>query len=170
MIKDVVHGDRNGAFVAEDDAADGIADEDDWDASLLNEPGGGVIVGGEHGETPALCLPFPKPVDRVACHRSTPLPSGWRQIRREHWWGDAHRSRHAIERGACRPGPKVQAVCSLEEMALFVGSPPLQVDGRGIIHPRQTARQGVIARRLWRSSQPIGVWSSSSCRYRRKRK
>ena len=72
VVEDVVHGDGDSALVAEDDAADGIADENDRDAGLLDQPGGWVVVGGDHGETPAFCLPFAELVDRVARHRSLP--------------------------------------------------------------------------------------------------
>ncbi len=47
MVEHVLHGDVGGVRVAEDDHAEGVADEDEIEAGFVEETGGGVVVGGE---------------------------------------------------------------------------------------------------------------------------
>ena len=50
VVTHVSHGDVCGIGVAEDDHAEGIADEQDIDAAFVKQPRAGVIVGGEGGD------------------------------------------------------------------------------------------------------------------------
>jgi len=49
---ELVHGDREGRVVAVDDVRGRVADEQDRDPGLVEDPGGEGVVGGQHG--PAL--------------------------------------------------------------------------------------------------------------------
>ena len=51
-----VHGDRDGGVVAVDDVGGRIADQEDGNSGLVEESGGGEVVGGEHGPPMALDL------------------------------------------------------------------------------------------------------------------
>ena len=50
VMEHVLHGDVGGVGEAEDDHAEGIADEEDVDAAFVEQPRGRVVVGGEDGE------------------------------------------------------------------------------------------------------------------------
>ena len=56
VVDHVVHGDEDGRLVAEDDHTKAIADKDHRNAQLVEQLGGRVVVGGEHGDLLAVPL------------------------------------------------------------------------------------------------------------------
>ena len=58
VVEHLVDGDGKGVFMAEDDLAERIADQDEIDACLVDKARGGVVVGGERRDGLALALHF----------------------------------------------------------------------------------------------------------------
>ena len=56
VVQHLVHGDGERVFVAEDHHGQRVADKDEIDAGLVDQPRGGVVVGGERGDGLALAL------------------------------------------------------------------------------------------------------------------
>ena len=56
VVDHVVHGDEDRGLVAEDDHAEAVADKDHRNAQLVEQLGGRVVVGGEHGDLLAVPL------------------------------------------------------------------------------------------------------------------
>src|SRR5438067_1213403 len=52
----VVQGHRQGGGMAEHDHAEAVPDQQDWNSRLVEDLRAQEVVGGEHGETPALVL------------------------------------------------------------------------------------------------------------------
>jgi hypothetical protein len=50
MVQHVILCDRSGVGVTEHDHAQGVADEDEIDAGLINEAGAWVVISGEGGD------------------------------------------------------------------------------------------------------------------------
>ena len=81
----LVHADRGGRVVAEDDHRGGVADQDDVDAGLLGDLGRGIVVGGDHHDRLAVALHLRDPREG---HRA-------RSVARRRWllrWARAHSS------------------------------------------------------------------------------
>jgi hypothetical protein len=68
VMQHLLHRDRERVRVAQDVVRDRVADEEDRDAGLVEDPRGGEVVGGEHREAGAPRLPGLQVVDRD--HRS----------------------------------------------------------------------------------------------------
>jgi hypothetical protein len=50
VVEHLVEGDGEGVFVAEDDHAERVADQDHVDAGLVDQARGGIVVCGERGD------------------------------------------------------------------------------------------------------------------------
>ena len=86
VMDDFVHGDGHGGVVAQDDHAQGIANEDAGNTGLIDETGAGVVVAGDHGETLAAILECAQAVDGASGHGGGPPPTRnrrRRQMRRQ---------------------------------------------------------------------------------------
>ncbi len=56
MMEHFFNGHADGRFITEDDHAQAVADEDEGDAGFVNYLGGGVVIGGNHGDFLAFFL------------------------------------------------------------------------------------------------------------------
>ena len=83
VVQHLVHGDWKGGLVTEDGHADGVADEDDINTGLVDEPRCGVVVGGERGERVAGALDIEKILRRNA--RNTRSCFAVAELSKAHW-------------------------------------------------------------------------------------
>ena len=75
----LVHADRRGGVVTEDDHRGRVADQDDVDARLLGDLGGRVVVGGDHHDRLAGPLHLGEPRQRHGLDDLSPTAcsGGW---------------------------------------------------------------------------------------------
>ena len=74
MVDHGVHGDWNGGLITEDEDSEGVSDEDQWDAHLVEDLGALIVVAREHDKALAFVFESTKVEDRVGMAISLVVP------------------------------------------------------------------------------------------------